>query len=72
MLEEGTANICSNIKVYIELIYEFSKVSRKINIQISVVFCALIMNFQKEKQENLVENFIKNNKIPQNKLNQGG
>ena len=34
MLEEGTANICSNIKVYIELIYEFSKVGGfKINIQ---------------------------------------
>ena len=45
----------------------------KINIQISVAFCAVIMSFQKEKQENnLVENCIKNKKIPQNKLNQGG
>ena len=45
----------------------------KINIQISVAFCAVIMSFQQEKQENnLVENCIKNKKIPQNKLNQGG
>ena len=28
-----------------------ARFQEKINIQISVVFCALIMNFQKEKQE---------------------
>ena len=57
-----------------KLINEIRKVAGyKINIQKSVAFYTSIMNYQKGKlkKKNPIYNYIKINKIPRNKFNQG-
>ena len=58
-------------KKLLELINKFSKVAKSIH-RNQLHFSTLIMNHQKEKESNPIYNCIKKNKIPGNKVNQGG